>query len=338
LGHLGLGEPELLQALAAAVLARGMWNFTDEEVSALIEGASQLPLRHELLFQEAARLVVGRLRSFEPCALVAVVAALARAGIVIEHFFLAVGDEVLRRPPDFTLRSLAELAEAFNRAGLWHAALLGDVIPAAVLPALGSPRLCSEESLVRLFSTYCGQRSRERGDSALLALRDALAHEVLCRDGSLSIVQARRVLQACAIAGWAHRPLLHATARVATKAGDLKEVAMVCDCFRHLGADLPADFPCRPPGGLRPTTASGCVAQDRAAWSGRRVALHVLFGHWEGRHVAEVLDADSEGIRLCHEEDGFIETLPWSFLQGPKYLMEPLLEPTECVGRETAPD
>lgn len=57
---------------------------------------------------------------------------------------------------------------------------------------------------------------------------------------------------------------------------------------------------------------------------GERVRVRVLKGSWKGQYVAEVLETTSEGIRLRHEEDDFVETLPWSLLGGKKYAMEPV--------------
>lgn len=68
---------------------------------------------------------------------------------------------------------------------------------------------------------------------------------------------------------------------------------------------------------------------------GDRVRVTVLKGKWQGQYVAVVLETNSKGVTLRHEEDDFVETLPWSSLGGAKYSMEPVSDDEEDAAETT---
>ena len=79
----------------------------------------------------------------------------------------------------------------------------------------------------------------------------------------------------------------------------------------------PAAKPFTAPKGKPVSRADHCEVQP-----GRRVVLHVSDVPWQGWHVCDVLEADENGCYLRHEDDGFTENVPWSYLAGSKFAME----------------
>uniref|UniRef100_A0A7S4Q8E7 Uncharacterized protein n=1 Tax=Alexandrium monilatum TaxID=311494 RepID=A0A7S4Q8E7_9DINO len=69
---------------------------------------------------------------------------------------------------------------------------------------------------------------------------------------------------------------------------------------------------------------------------GERVRVGVLQGRWKGQYLAEVLGTSESGLRLRHEQDDFVETLPWASLGGGKYRLEPLSDEEEDEEAEVA--
>jgi len=94
-----------------------------------------------------------------------------------------------------------------------------------------------------------------------------------------------------------------------------------------------SEGPCR---GLRPALGVPILDDVSAVCVGCRVALHVLSGAYDGWHVCMVLDVDGTGCYLHHEEDGFTEYLPWSYLKGARYKMELLPAGTDGLAIEPA--
>eukprot|EP00419_Tripos_fusus_P004773 CAMPEP_0172681552 /NCGR_PEP_ID=MMETSP1074-20121228/17527_1 /TAXON_ID=2916 /ORGANISM="Ceratium fusus, Strain PA161109" /LENGTH=760 /DNA_ID=CAMNT_0013500075 /DNA_START=6 /DNA_END=2288 /DNA_ORIENTATION=- len=101
-------------------------------------------------------------------------------------------------------------------------------------------------------------------------------------------------------------------------------------CFDLAVARSAGDASEGPCCGLRPALGVPILDDISAVCVGCRVALHVLSGAYDGWHVCMVADVDDTGCYLHHEEDGFTEYLPWSYLKGARYKME--LLPTGIDG------
>jgi len=81
---------------------------------------------------------------------------------------------------------------------------------------------------------------------------------------------------------------------------------------------------------LKPPSGKAVSSRDHdAVQAGCRVVLHVRSGPWQGWYVCRVLDTDDLGCYLEHEEDNFTENVPWTYLGGPKFAMELLLDTSE---------
>eukprot|EP00913_Durusdinium_trenchii_P023194 g21773.t1 len=177
MARLGLRHPEIFRCLGQVVRRSGLWSFADNEAASLLEGFSRARRCDEVLFQEASRLIMARMDWMEPKALTTMMTAFACANLAIETLFFAVGDCVLRRIEHgeaWSLRPLAELADAFARVRMRHALLL-DVVPGRCEKAIPSV-----EALVLLFSAYVDSRQ----GFGPAELRDALARQLLERQGA----------------------------------------------------------------------------------------------------------------------------------------------------------
>ena len=100
---------------------------------------------------------MARLREMDGKLLCTFMTAFACANIATETLFFAVGDEVLNRLKEtekeaFSIRQLAELADAFARVKARHPLLL-DLIPSRCQKSIPSI-----EALVLLFSAYVDLR------------------------------------------------------------------------------------------------------------------------------------------------------------------------------------
>ncbi|CAK9038504.1 unnamed protein product [Durusdinium trenchii] len=236
MARLGLRHPEIFRCLGQVVRRSGLWSFADNEAASLLEGFSRARRCDEVLFQEASRLIMARMDWMEPKALTTMMTAFACANLAIETLFFAVGDCVLRRIEHgeaWSLRPLAELADAFARVRMRHALLL-DVVPGRCEKAIPSV-----EALVLLFSAYVDSRQ----GFGPAELRDALARQLLERQGELSATLMRRLLQAAARARWPSHALLEAASQVALREPSTFEIDAMFDCFLQLRVVPPADFP-----------------------------------------------------------------------------------------------
>ncbi|CAJ1371817.1 unnamed protein product [Effrenium voratum] len=229
LAHLGLRAPEPFRVIAQLARRGGLWSFADAEAAALLEGFSRARRCDEVLFQEGGRLIMARMDRMEPRLLTTMMTAFACANIATETLFFAVGDTVLRREREggFTLRHLAELADAFARVRARHPLLL-DLVPSRC-----EKPVSSVEALVQLFSAYVDARQ----GFGPAELRERLLAQLLRRE--LSAAQIRRLLQAAARARWPSHSLLELAASVR----DTSEVDAVFDCFLQLRVTPPDDFP-----------------------------------------------------------------------------------------------
>ncbi|CAJ1357079.1 unnamed protein product [Effrenium voratum] len=229
LAHLGLRAPEPFRVIAQLARRGGLWSFADAEAAALLEGFSRARRCDEVLFQEGGRLIMARMDRMEPRLLTTMMTAFACANIATETLFFAVGDTVLRREREggFTLRHLAELADAFARVRARHPLLL-DLVPLRC-----EKPVSSVEALVQLFSAYVDARQ----GFGPAELRERLLAQLLRRE--LSAAQIRRLLQAAARARWPSHSLLELAASVR----DTSEVDAVFDCFLQLRVTPPDDFP-----------------------------------------------------------------------------------------------
>ena len=232
MARLGLRHPEIFRCLGQVVRRSGLWSFGDHEAASLLEGFSRARRCDEVIFQEASRLIMARMDRMEPKILTNMMTAFACANIAIETLFFAVGDCVLRRLDAWSLRQLAELADAFARVRARHALLL-DVVPSRCEKAIPSI-----EALVLLFSAYVDSRQGFGPEG----LREDLAKQLLERQGELSATLMRRLLQCIARARWPSHALLEAACKVAAREPS-KEVDAMFDCFLQLRVEPPADFP-----------------------------------------------------------------------------------------------
>lgn len=88
-----------------------------------------------------------------------------------------------------------------------------------------------------------------------------------------------------------------------------------------------------PDGELKAPKGKAVTSRDHEeVQPGRKVVLSVCSGPWSGWYVCKVLDTDGLGCYLEHEEDGFKENVPWTYLGGPKFSMD--LLPDEWNGCE----
>lgn len=233
MARLGLRHPEIFRCLGQVVRRSGLWSFADSEAASLLEGFSRARRCDEVIFQEGSRLIMARMDRMEPKVLTTMMTAFACANIAIETLFFAVGDCVLRRLDQWTLRQLAELADAFARVRARHTLLL-DVVPSRCEKAIPSV-----EALVLLFSAYVDSRQGFGPEG----LREELAKQLLERQGELSATLMRRLLQAAARARWPSHALLEAAAKVATREASTFEIDAMFDCFLQLRVVPPSDFP-----------------------------------------------------------------------------------------------
>mmetsp|Transcript_105051 Transcript_105051/g.338742 ORF Transcript_105051/g.338742 Transcript_105051/m.338742 type:complete len:742 (-) Transcript_105051:131-2356(-) len=106
-----------------------------------------------------------------------------------------------------------------------------------------------------------------------------------------------------------------------------QELSFPVDGYRPLGEALAAgDAVVGPSGSIKPPSGVPVVKNYAIVRAGHKVVLHVLTGAWAGWFVCQVVDVDPLGCYLRHEEDGFTEHLPWSYLSGARYRMELLQE------------
>jgi len=242
LGRLGLRRPELFRALSVVVRRVGIWTFADNEVAALLEGLSRSKLSDEVVFQDAARLVVARVKMIAPRLLTTMLTAFACSNISTEHLFFIAGDDVLKRQKQFSFSLLAELADAFSRVRARHALLL-ELVPALLTKdLLPDKKRCPVESLVKLFSAYADIR-QELGPEGL---REDLATALCIRKVELSSTLMRQVLQAAARARWPNAKLLEVAAEVAVRDPKAWELEAMNDCFDQLRVLPPVGFPNAP--------------------------------------------------------------------------------------------
>lgn len=82
-----------------------------------------------------------------------------------------------------------------------------------------------------------------------------------------------------------------------------------------------------PEGELKAPEGKAVTSRDHEdVLPGRKVVLSVNSGPWSGWYVCKVLDTDDLGCYLEHEQDGFKESVPWTYLGGPKFSMDLLPE------------
>eukprot|EP00927_Polykrikos_kofoidii_P016634 TRINITY_DN17524_c0_g1_i1.p1 TRINITY_DN17524_c0_g1~~TRINITY_DN17524_c0_g1_i1.p1 ORF type:complete len:1119 (-),score=170.05 TRINITY_DN17524_c0_g1_i1:71-3427(-) len=240
LGKLSLRRPELFRALAMIVRRIGVWTFADDEITALLEGFSRSKLSDEVVFQEAARLVVARVRKLAPRHVVTLLTAFACSSIATEHLFFAAGDVVIARLKSFSSGQLAELADAFSRVRARHALLLEIVPNHFDVACTLDKRRCSVDALAHLFAAYADVRQDFGPD----AYREMLADALWQRKGELSVRMARQILQAAARARWPNTRLLEvAVGAVQRDPTKTWEIEAMRDCFDQLRVLPPDGFP-----------------------------------------------------------------------------------------------
>lgn len=239
LGRLGFRLPVLFHALATLIQRTGIWTFSDEEVASVLEGFSRSKLVDEVMFQDAARLVVVRVKKLAPRTLTTMLTAFACSNVATEHLFFAAGDAVIDRLSHFSTGLLAELADAFSRVRARHALLL-EVLPVHFTSAcLQNPRRCSVDSLVRVLSAYADSRL-ELGPEGL---REDAAAALCQRTTELSSRLMRQALQAMVRARWPNSRLLETAGEVAARDPKAWELDAMRECFDQLRVSPPASFP-----------------------------------------------------------------------------------------------
>lgn len=284
LARLKLRRPELFRAIAEMVRRVGIWRFADDEISSLLEGFSRARLCDEIVFQDAARLLMGRMKRLAPRVLVTMLTAFASSNIATEHLFFAAGDVIVASRKNFSLSHLAELANAFSRVRARHPLLLDTV------PEVFRPLECSVEALVKVFSAYADTR-QELGPEGY---REIVASAIWTRRLELTSRTARQVLQAAGRARWPNVQLLEAAAQAAARDPSSWELEAMRECYYQLRVLPPACFPSRPQRNPEVADAHASLA------SGASATLNLRHG------TLRVQAGIGAGVELCVCEAGYL--------------------------------